>query len=124
MVNKKRTASEIGKASRNKGKTGEREAAKALMERIPGAHIERSVQYSGRGAARGAGGMPDLVGLKPFHLEVKRTERSEPYKWLAQVQSDKLPGDIGVVLHRQSRKEWIVIMDLDDFCRLVNMRKD
>ena len=124
MENKKRSPSDIGRASRNKGKAGEREAAKALMERIPGVKIERSVQYSGRGAARGSGGMPDLVGLKPFHLEVKRTEKAEPYKWLTQVQSDKLPSELGVVLHRQSRKGWIAIMDLDDFCKLVNMRKN
>lgn len=123
MENKKRSPSDIGRASRNKGKVGEREAAKALMERIPGVKIERSVQYSGRGAARGTGGMPDLVGLSPFHLEVKRTEKAAPYKWLEQVRTDKLSGELGVVLHRQSRKEWIAIMTMDDFCKLVNMAR-
>lgn len=124
MANKKRSPSDIGRASRNKGKSGEREAAKALMERIPGVVIKRSVQYSGRGTAHGTGGMPDLVGLEHFHLEVKRTEKAEPYRWIQQVQADKLPGEIGVVLHRQSRKDWIAIMSLDDFCKLVNMIKN
>lgn len=125
MANKKvRTAAEVGRASRNKGKSGEREAARALMERIPGVKIERSVQYSGRGANKGMGGMPDLVGLEKFYLEVKRTEQARPYEWLRQVQADKLTDEIGVVLHRQSRKEWICMLTLDDFCRMVNLIKN
>lgn len=116
---RRRTASEIGRASRQKGKAGEREAARELMGRMPGIEIKRSVQYSGRGASGSSdGGMPDLIGLPGVHLEIKRTERSEPYKWLEQVRADKRPGEIGVILHRQSRKGWIAIMNLDDFCKL------
>ena len=117
-----RTASEIGRASRSKGKAGEREAAKAIMDRIPGVKVERSVQYSGRGASGGDGGMPDLVGLDDMHMEVKRTERAAVYQWMEQVERDKRPGEIGVVLHRQSRRDWICILSLDDFCRLIENR--
>ena len=120
MKNKKRSASEIGRASRSKGKVGEREAARELMKRISGSRIERSVQYAGRDASHGEGGMPDLIGMQGYHFEVKRTEKSQPYRWIEQVLKDKKTEEIGVILHRQNRKEWIVIMSIDDFCRLVN----
>lgn len=114
------TPQQRGKASREKGKRGEREAARELMKRIPNVKIQRSVQYAGRMAAHSQGGMPDLMGLKGFHLEIKRTEKAKVYDWMEQVNGDKKPDEIGVILHRQSGKEWIAILSIDDLCKLIN----
>lgn len=65
------TPQQRGRASREKGKRGEREAAKALTERIPGVKIQRSVQYAGRMASHSSGGMPDLTGLAIYPGTIK-----------------------------------------------------
>lgn len=59
----------MGKMSRNKGKRGEREAAKILSKML-GMEIRRGVQY------KGSGDSPDVSGLSAIglHPEVKRDE--------------------------------------------------
>ena len=116
-----KTMSQKGKASKEKGKRGELEAAKVLMEGIPDTYIRRSVQYAGRMASHGGGGLPDLIGLDRYHLEVKRTEKAQLSLWMEQVANDKLPGEIGVILHRKNAGRWMAILDIEDFCKLVNL---
>lgn len=97
-----------GRRSRNKGKVGELELANRLKEH--GFSARRTAQYCG------AAGDSDVLcdELEDFHLEVKRVERFQLYKSLEQAEEDSC-GKIPVVMHRQSRKPWVVVMKLDDF---------
>lgn len=100
----------MGKMSREKGKVGEREVANILKER--GYDAKRGVQY------HGGPDSPDVVGLPGVHLEVKRTEKCHPYDYLKQATEDSGEGEIPLVVHRQSRKPWIVMMLFEDFLDL------
>jgi len=106
--------------SRNKGKRGELEAVHYLKDKGYDT-ARRSVQYSGKGNEDSA----DIVDAIPgIHLEVKRTEKCNPYKYLEQAIEDSGltgRGDIPIVMHRQNRKEWIAIMKMDD---LINILKE
>jgi hypothetical protein len=55
--------------------------------------------------------------LKDIHLEVKRVEAGNPYRWVEQAVRDA-GGKIPLVLHRRNRKDWIAIVRLDDVQRL------
>jgi len=106
----------MGRMQRQKGKAGEREAAAAWTAAF-GVFARRGRQYSGSDDS------PDIVtGHGWLHLEVKRTESGNPYRWLEQAIEDA--GDkIPVVLHRRNREEWIVVMrlkDAPDFAREVS----
>lgn len=99
-----------GKMSREKGKRGERELAKALREE--GYECRRSAQYCG------ANGDADVVGLPGVHIEVKRVERLQLYDALAQAQADAPDGEMPVVMHRRNNCEWVVIQPLSDWIQL------
>lgn len=107
--------------SREKGKRGEREVAD-LIRRF-GLPARRGQQY------RGGSDSPDVVGLPGVHVEVKLTERFQPYEaldqaeadtqrlWNTQEDPDQLI-DTPVVFHRRNRKRWIVVLDALDFLEL------
>lgn len=99
----------MGKAEREKGKRGERELASVLRD-AGYSESKRSVQYCGMG-----GESADVLGLPGVHIECKRTERLELWKSIDQAISDCKQGNIPVVMHRPSRRPWIVIIRLDDF---------
>lgn len=93
--------------SRSKGKRGELEAAKEWA-RVVGGEARRGQQFSGGKDS------PDVVtSFRRIHLEVKRTERGNPYDWIEQAVSDGV-GKIPCVLHRRSQKPWLLIVRLDD----------
>lgn len=101
----------MGKASKRKGKVGEREAA-AEVTRIFGVAAKRGVQY------QGGAGSPDIVtDLPGVHFEVKRCEKLRLYDALAQATNDA-SGSVPVVLHRQNGKPWVAIIPLEDVPRL------
>jgi Holliday junction resolvase len=99
--------------SRSKGKRGELELAKYLRDAgYPNAR--RGQQF------KGGTDSPDVVcpGLsEEFHIECKCVEAGNPYNWLAQAQRDA-NGKVPVVAHKKSRKEWVVILTLEDFLNL------
>lgn len=101
----------MGKMSRNKGKTGEREIASILREY--GYDARRGVQY------HGGADSPDVVGLPGIHIEVKRTERLSLYDAMAQAKHD-CGSNIPVVMHRKNNCEWVAIMRLSDFMEIYN----
>ena len=98
--------------SRNKGKRGELEFAHFLTSR--GFPARRGQQFSGSPDS------PDVVcdSLSGFNFEVKRVERFRLYPALKQAQDDS-GGKIPVVAHRMSRKDWVVILDAEDFLDLI-----
>lgn len=99
--------------SRAKGKTGELELAAYLRERGYD-EARRGVQYSGGGDS------PDVVGLPNCHVECKRVENGSLYSWLDQACRDSAgTGRVPVVAHRRNRRQWVAILPLDDFLKLL-----
>lgn len=98
--------------SRQKGARGERDGAAAWAQVMGGA-ARRGQQFSGGTES------PDIVTDFPgIHIEVKRTERGNPYSWLNQAIADAGPDKCPLVLHRRNNQEWIVIARLTDVPRL------
>lgn len=92
----------MSRASRNKGKLGEREVRDAL--RRHGFDARR-----GLAAAR----EPDLVHSVPgVHLEVKRRETYELDAWIAQATQDSSELE-PIVVFRKSRQPWRAVVNLD-----------
>lgn len=101
----------MGKASRDKGKRGEREVAELLRDH--GIPARRGVQYAGGTDS------PDVIGLEGVHIEVKRTEVLRLYPALEQAMAETRPGDIATVWHRPNGRPWAVIMLAADFIALM-----
>lgn len=97
----------MGRMSRNKGKVGEREAAKAWVAAF-GGEASRGVQYQGGPES------PDIVtNCYRLHIEVKRQETGNVYAYIEQAVEDA-KGKIPVVLHRRNKKPWLLVLRLDD----------
>jgi hypothetical protein len=97
--------------SRQKGKRGELDAAKAWVQNV-GGEARRGQQFAGGNDS------PDVVtSFADIHLEVKRTERGNPYGWVDQAVAD-CQGKCPVVLHRRNNREWLAIVRLSDVQRL------
>ena len=107
------TASKRGRSSRNKGKRGEREAAKALAK-VLGCTARRGQQFAGGTDS------PDLItSIAGVHFEVKRTESLSLYKAIDQAQTDCKPDDVPVVLHRRNHQPWLVVVELERLPELI-----
>ena len=102
-----RSKSEIGRASKEKGKRGEREAAELFRKH--GYDVRRSIEYNGREGAA------DLVGAPGLHIEVKRVERLNVETAVKQMERDAEEGSIKTLFHRRNGGEWLVTMTADDF---------
>lgn len=114
----------MGRASRDKGARGELEACRAL-EQILGGEWQRSlVQSRGGGAER-----PDVecLAMPQMHVEVKRAARISWLPALAQAVADAgLDGRSAVplVLGRQDRGEWCVLVRLADLPALADALRE
>lgn len=100
----------MGKASRDKGKAGERELANKLKE-LGFDGCRRGVQYCG------ADGSADVVGLPGVHIECKRVEALNIHKAMAQAVSDAREGEAPAVFSRRSREGWLVTMPLEEWVK-------
>jgi negative regulator of genetic competence, sporulation and motility len=100
----------MGRASREKGKKGERELASLLREY--GYESRRGVQYNG------ADGSADVVGLPGIHIECKRVERLNIYDAMDQAINDAREDEIPAVFHRRNRDYWKVTLRLEDFMEI------
>ena len=102
--------------NRQKGIRGELELRDFL--RRFNIQARRGQQYAG------GGNSPDVItDLADIHFECKRMERSQPYEWMAQAMGDCPLGSIPVVAHRQNDREWIAILRLEDFIKIVQRRE-
>lgn len=103
----------MGRAQRERGKRGERDAARALQE-VLGVSARRGVQYTGGQDS------PDIATSIPgVHWEVKFVEREQVRAWMAQAEQDAR-GLVPVLLHRKSRAPWLVTLPLErlhEFCK-------
>jgi hypothetical protein len=101
----------MGMRSRRKGKVGEREAA-AEIRRIFRTEASRGRQFAGTDDS------PDIrTAIPKVHFEVKRAESFRLYDALEQAAGDA-GENIPVVLHKQNRQPWVVVVRLDDLPQL------
>ena len=100
----------MGKASRDKGKRGERDLAKVFREH--GYDARRGVQYCG------ANGDADVTGLPGIHVECKRVEKLNFYEAMIQAAHDARPGELPAVFSRRNNSPWLVTMRLEDWMPL------
>jgi hypothetical protein len=96
----------MGRPQRQKGKRGERMAAKAVSASL-GVRARRGVQFKG-----GADSADIEVEIPGVHWEVKFVEREAVRSWMAQAQAECGAG-VPVVLHKRSREEWLVTLPLE-----------
>ena len=112
-----KTASQMGKAARNKGKVGEREVAH-LLQKHGFSDSHRTQQFSGKE------GTADVVGLPGFHIEVKRQETYRINDWCQQAEDEARQGETPIVVFRRSNQPWRVIMDFERFLSLMAEYQD
>lgn len=102
-----------GRKSRNKGKVGEREAAKLIADLFK-VEARRGVQHAGGPDS------PDIVtGIPDVHFEVKRVEKLNLYTAMDQAERDAGDDKIPVVLHRKNLRDWVAVVYLDQLPGLV-----
>lgn len=99
--------------SRQKGASGERELAHLLTQ--SGFPSRRGQQFSGSPES------PDVVceSLAQFHIECKRTQKTDIYGWLEQTRTDKKDNQIPLICHRKNHQEWVAILPLTDLLELL-----
>jgi Holliday junction resolvase len=106
--------------SRQKGKRGEREAAKILNAHF-GLTARRGVQF------QGGIDSPDVRGVwDGTHAEIKRVENLDIYAAIDQAVRDS-GGKVPFVMHRKNNKPWLVtvrVEDLAEFIRRIKEHKD
>tara|TARA_R110002020_G_scaffold128335_8_gene287639 strand:- start:11284 stop:11625 length:342 start_codon:yes stop_codon:yes gene_type:complete len=104
--------------SRDKGKRGERDWAAFLREHFDCKDARRGVQYSGGTDS------PDVVnGIPGTHAEVKRTERLQLHKAMAQAIADAGSGAVPYVASKRNRDDWLITLRAADLPRLVELMK-
>lgn len=100
----------MGSGERTKGAQGERELVDILRARG-----FRNVRRNFGSGSQGGG---DLTGLPGFHVESKRRERCEIWKWIEQA-AREAQSDVPLVAFRRSRSPWMACLPLDDLLDLV-----
>lgn len=97
--------------SRNKGASGEREAATEIA-RLFRVEAHRGRQYCGAPEA------PDIrTAIAGVHFEVKRCEALRLYAAMEQAVADA-GQNVPVVLYRANHRPWVAIVRLDDLPHL------
>jgi hypothetical protein len=112
-------------ASKRKGDDYERALAAHINERLGTTTCARAPMSGGGFIGQHTSGS-DLLGLSPFHIEAKRTERLNVREAMRQAEAaiakNKSP-DIPVVITRRNREamgQSLVVMRLDAWCNLVD----
>lgn len=112
-----KSPSQRGRAAKEKGKRGEREAAAALNEvlGLKPKTLHRSQQYCGKA------GDSDVVGVDGLHIESKRQEKLSIYTAVDQAKEDCKDGSIPIVMHRRNHKKWLLIVEVDELPKLARL---
>ena len=106
----------MGRASRDKGKRGERELAKELTK-LFGVAARRGQQF------HGGPDSPDVVcDIPGIHWECKRTERLKLWEAICQAQTDACSsGEVPVVCHRKNQQPWLITLQLEHLPAIVQI---
>lgn len=89
--------------SRDKGKRGELEAC-AILDSM-GLDCRRTVQYNGR-----QGDADVACDRFPVHIEVKRTERLNPYAFMDQAIRDAKGKHPPMVMMKGNNRPWLIMI--------------
>jgi len=100
--------------SREKGKRGERSAAKEL-NRLFGCEARRSQQYCGV-----AGDADITTNIEGLHIEIKTVEKFHMHRALEQADDDRKQGDVPMVLTKQNLKSWVFCCYLNDLPEIMS----
>ena len=106
----------MSRASRNKGKRGERELAREFT-RIFGVEARRTQQYCGT-----AGDADLITDIEGLHVECTRVERLQVHKAIHQAIDDARTGEVPAVFSKKNLEPWLVTLRMDDvpeFCRRI-----
>jgi len=103
--------------SRAKGARGEREFRDELRKQ--GYTARRGQQFSGSPDS------PDVIceDLPELHFEVKRVESLQLYTAMEQARRDAGEHKTPVLAHKKNGKDWVVVMDLQDWFELLRKAK-
>lgn len=110
-----KTASQKGRASRSKGKVGERELANLLTAK--GFPAQRAQQFKGGQHSEDIW-CPRLRELG-LHIEAKRTEALRVQEWLAKAAAEAGDRD-PLICWRKNGGEWVAILPLDALLALID----
>ena len=99
----------MGNGSRRKGAGGEREVVALLRDHL-GVVVDRKL-----GQARDGG---EDISLPPFRIEVKRRARIATLRHLDQARRGARPDEVPMVVLREDRGTWAVLIDFDQWVRL------
>ena len=102
----------VGRKSKRKGATGERELAATLTE--AGFDCRRGYQTDGKIVA-------DVIGLPHIRIECKRCEQLNLLKALQQAERDADPSELPAVFHRRNREPWMVTMRMETWLTLYRL---
>lgn len=110
----------MGLKSREKGKRGEREAAKFLSELL-GIKLHRGQQFQGSPES------PDISGFQRYglHPEVKRDEvtiSKKTYNAIKQATIDSGNNDTPFIIARRNHEDWVIVIrakDIKEFCEKI-----
>ncbi len=97
--------------SREKGKRGERDAARVLTD-VLGIPFNRSQQF------KGAPDSADLAGPARLAVEVKYRERLNVRKAYEVAWEECSPDEIPLLMHRKKLSNWLVTLEAKDLGRL------
>ena len=107
-----RKLSRLGKPSRDKGKRTERAAA-AAWTKTTGNPARRSSQFCGQD------GTADLIATDGVHIEVKARKSIAALRFYDQAKHDAKPGNVPIVLMKEDRGDFFLIVRLDQLQELV-----
>lgn len=101
----------MGKSQRTKGAAGEREICDMIFENF-GIEVHRNLQQTRDGGAD--------IKLKPFSIEVKRRAAiGRIYDWMEQATAGCDTTERPIVVCRADRKQWLAILPIEEFFRLI-----
>lgn len=102
----------MARAERRKGRDGEREVAD-VFERFG---------WSVRGLESGGDWLCAIAGprkLPTLHVECKRAEHLRLREWLEQARTEAQPGAVPLLVYRQNRQPWRVVLELETLLELI-----
>lgn len=109
--------STVSRYQREKGKRVERAAAHAWT-RVTGAAAHRSQQFCGKD------GDGDIKAQEGIHFEVKARKKIACVRFMEQAKSDAKNGDVPIVIMKEDRGPFLVLCELDDLQKLVELLGD
>ena len=104
-----------GRASREKGKRGEREVSRILRTWFP----EHSESIHRGWQARDGADAADVEGLPGLWVEVKRMAKCNLRAALKQAQADAPLSRIPIAVTRDDGGPWLATLELEQLCELI-----